>query len=124
MTEPTLTKADQAEDDLYAEDDLTFDPSEEDSSAARPRPWLRSQVLKYASSLTSTPGNADAVTANARPLLAWLEAADSDDDMDSRWRAMSQQHVNEYAADPDDNPERFLGEASKLYAFTIAGPES
>jgi hypothetical protein len=85
---------------------------------------FRSKVLMVASALTSDKDRADAVAVNASPLLAWIEGADDEIDMQVRWRAMFQHHVNTRFEPPDDNPERFLAGAKTLYAFTTAGQDA
>jgi hypothetical protein len=77
--------------------------------------WDRAGILRVASLLTSACGDAGAVEANARVLLAWVQAADSRDDLELRCKALHQQSCNEGLA--DDNPNRFLAEAWKLYDF-------
>jgi hypothetical protein len=83
----------------------------------------RRRVLEFASALTSDKGSAAAVTVNAGPLLAWLEAASGEHDMYVRLGALARQYRNTLEDPPDDNPERFLAEARTLYAFMAAGAE-
>jgi hypothetical protein len=84
-------------------------------------PAARAKVLQYASALTSDRGNAAAVAVNASPLLAWLEAASSPEDMRVRARAMNRHYWDTVLAVPDDDPDRFLAGARTLYAFMTAG---
>jgi hypothetical protein len=86
-------------------------------------PQVRARVLRFASALTREPDNAAAVAVNASPLLAWLEAASSPQDMRARLRALSQHHQDTALAVPDDNPDRFLAGARMLYAFMTADAE-
>jgi hypothetical protein len=83
--------------------------------------WDRNFVLLAASALTSARGDTDAVLANAIPLLAWLEEADSRNDMSIRVQALLGQRGVDHRA--DDDPGRFLAEAVKLYEFMTAGQE-
>jgi hypothetical protein len=87
---------------------------------------MRAGVLEVAAQLTSDPRDAAAVVMNARPLLAWLEAAAEDDDgedLKARYQALREQWANETRRNADDNPDRFLAEAVKLYEFLASGQE-
>lgn len=81
----------------------------------------RGDVLWVASRLTRTPEDADAVMSNARPLLSWIEDAPDAADQEVRWQAMRRQCWNEDR--PDDDPDRFLAETGKLYAFLNTGQD-
>jgi hypothetical protein len=109
--------------DLFIE---YLDDTEAEAEASSPEPVKaddqdRSYVLSAAAGLTSARSDAAAVLANAGPLLAWVEAADSREDMDIRVRALIKQRGIDDR--DDDDPDRFLAEAVKLYEFMTAGQE-
>jgi hypothetical protein len=84
-------------------------------------PLDRAKVLKLAAALTSDKDSAVAVAVNASPLLAWLESAPDEDDLELRWQAMRHQRISTCGEPGDDNPDRFLAEAATLHAFMTAG---
>jgi hypothetical protein len=85
----------------------------------------RAEVLRWASALTVDQTNSTAVAINASPLLAWLEAATDDHDLDARVGALRRHHTNRlWDVPPDDDPDRFVREARTFYGFLIEGDVS
>lgn len=80
----------------------------------------REQVLKYASSFTTDRANPDAVVANAKPLLDWLQVRDLTDRV-IRFNALSRAYCNRsFTRKPDDDPGKLIAEAEIFYAFLKA----
>jgi len=86
----------------------------------------RNRVLNFASNLCTTPDNPTAVLIQASPLLAWLEAATTEDDLQARMNALSQTFQNRCKSyrPADDNPDLFVKEAKQYHAFLTAGTAS
>lgn len=83
---------------------------------------VRAEVLAFASAFTSDKSSAAAVTANAVPLLAWLEESLDEADAWLRCRALRRHHLNTRDERPDDEPHKFVSQARVLYAFLTAHP--
>lgn len=111
---------------VFSDDEAFRNADGEDRPAVEVDARLRAKVLDVSSQFTRVPSDASAVTANAGPLISWLESASSEDDLQVRWRALHRQHLDEFTdhVDADDDPGRFLIEAGKLYAFMTGGRES
>lgn len=85
------------------------------------------QVLSWARDLTTDRANSVAVLVNASPILDWLEAAEDLSDQTARFRALSQANWSQLARNQNkqpewfDNPDRFLDDAKRYYAFITNG---
>lgn len=84
---------------------------------------IRGDVLMYASAITTLRESATAVIVNASPLLAWLEDATDESDMQQRHNALHRQFMTRKHV-PDDDPDRFVREAQQYYAFMSTGQEA
>lgn len=85
----------------------------------------RLMVLRWASQLTIDSQDPHAVRANAAPLLAWIDQADSRADRDARMAALRLQHDNtafKRGFRPDDDPQRLLADAWVLYRDLAPAP--
>jgi hypothetical protein len=87
----------------------------------------RAEVLRIASGISTEPGNSDLVVANAKPLLAWVQQAATDEDQKARILALTRWNLNSLGDDADesvmDHPEEFLVGVMPLYGFLAAGEE-
>jgi hypothetical protein len=91
-----------------------------DTTTETPAPVVvdaRDRVAMLAQARCFTTDESDAVllAANAAPLIEWLQAAVSEEDIRARISALSQQSFS--ASRRDDDPQRFLGGAKTLHAF-------
>ncbi|GAA4522437.1 hypothetical protein GCM10023191_101650 [Actinoallomurus oryzae] len=82
----------------------------------------RTEILRYAKRLTIHADIPEAVTAHARALHAWMDAATDLEDRRDRFTAL--QHADSNRPDdrtPDDDPHRLISEAEAYYAFLHPG---
>jgi hypothetical protein len=85
----------------------------------------RKDILRAAASFTSDRADSARVTANAAPLLAWVEAAGEGQDAALRAIAIEQRFMNLVRVPrddrPQDDPEEFLAGAKILHSFMADG---
>lgn len=80
----------------------------------------RKHVLKWASDLTIDRHDPDAVVANAKVLLDWMEVQDITD-RETRYEALSRAHHNRsFSRKPDNDPAKLIAEAEVFCAFLKA----
>lgn len=81
---------------------------------------MRSAVLTFARAITTDHRNAAAVIENTGPLLAYLEAAEDDADLEQRYNALRRQN-SARGVMPDDDPDKFVRAAQRYHAYMTGG---
>ncbi|MCP2340191.1 hypothetical protein [Actinomadura rupiterrae] len=88
----------------------------QDDQAATITPRLRRKALAWASAITTDRTDDNQVLGHAEVILAWLEVADTADDLSAREAALTQAGIN-HGYPHDGDTDRFLGRARSLYGF-------
>ena len=87
-------------------------------------PSDRARLLRYVAGTVPESHNAQTVVENATPIVAWVEAAADDDDLDRRISAIREQRYNLSDLSVEERAPLLLPGAKVLYHFMVANADS